>query len=112
MWQLNCSMANTTAEALWIQSLLTELHVPFSTPQLFCDNLSVVSLAYNPVLHARTKHIEPGIHFVREKVTSKALTVQHVPAHEQSADSFTKPLSSSRICKLRSNLNVAPSQPP
>ncbi|PNX94499.1 retrovirus-related Pol polyprotein from transposon TNT 1-94, partial [Trifolium pratense] len=49
------SMANTTADLLWIQSLLHELHVPFHTPTLLCDNLSAVSLAHNPVLHSRTK---------------------------------------------------------
>lgn len=34
------SMATTTAEVLSIQSLLTELGIKFSTPQLYCDNLS------------------------------------------------------------------------
>lgn len=106
-------MANTTAEVLWVWSLLTKLGVSFSTPQLYCDNRSAVSLAHNPVMHARTKHMELDIHFVREKVASKALTVQHVLAHAQLADSFTKPLSSSRFANLRSNLNVStPPQPP
>lgn len=102
-------MTNTTAEVLWIQSLLTELGVPFSTPQLFCDNLSAVSLAHNPVLQARTKHMELDIHFVCKKVDSRALAVQHVPSHAQLADSFIKPLSFSRFCELRSNLNVTDS---
>lgn len=103
-------MANTTVETLWIQSLLRELKVPFSTPQLYCDKLSAVSLAHNPVLHARTKHMELDIHFVRKKVLSKALTVIHVPSADQLADSLTKPLSSSKFNLLRTKLNVVPSQ--
>lgn len=83
------SMAHATAELSWIQSLLTELGVKYTVPILYCDNLSAVSLSHNPVLHARTKHIELDIHFVREKVASKALIVQHVPALDQLADSFT-----------------------
>lgn len=105
-------MAIATAELTWLQSLLNELQVPFQTPTLLCDNLSAVMLTHNPILHARTKHIELDIHFVREKVASKALTVQHVPAANQLADSFTKPISSSLFEVLCSKLKVFASQPP
>jgi histone deacetylase 1/2 len=47
------SMANTTADLVWIQSLLHELQIPLLPPTLLCDNLSVVSLAHNPVLHSK-----------------------------------------------------------
>lgn len=100
------SMANTTSEILWIESLLTELHVPFNTPHLFCDNLSAVSLSHNPILHARTKHMELDIHFLREKVVSKALDVIHVPATGQIADCLTKPLSIAKFIELSDKLKV------
>lgn len=48
------SLAHLTAEILWVQSLLQELKVSASTPQLYCDNQSTVALAHNPVLQART----------------------------------------------------------
>jgi histone deacetylase 1/2 len=100
------SMANTTADLLWIQSLLHELHIPFLPPTLLCDNLSAVSLAHNPVLHSKTKHLGLDIHFVREKVLSKKLQVLHVPASDQLADPLTKPLSSTNFADLRSKLKV------
>jgi len=62
------SLAQASAEILWMQSLLKELRVPIRVPQIYCDNLSAVSLAHNPVLHSRTKHMELDIFFVREKV--------------------------------------------
>jgi hypothetical protein len=99
-------MANTTAELMWIQSLLQELQVPYHTPTLLCDNLSAVSLAHNPILHARTKHIELDIHFVREKVLAKHLNVLHVPASDQLADPLTKPLSLSSFASIRTKLKV------
>jgi hypothetical protein len=99
-------MANTTADLLWIQSLLHELQIPFLPPTLLCDNLSVVSLAHNPVLHSKTKHLELDIHFVREKVLSKKLQGLHVPASDQLADPLTKPLSSTNFADLRSKLKV------
>ena len=46
------SLAQIAAEILWIQTLLTELKVPFSTPIVFCDNQSAVAIAHNLVLHA------------------------------------------------------------
>lgn len=88
------SMAHATAELLWVQSLLQELQISFTRPVLYFDNSSAIALAHNPVLHAHTKHMELDIHFVREKVVSQALHVEHVSAAHQIADVLTKPLSS------------------
>lgn len=100
------SMAHTTTELLWIQSLLQELKVPFRTPTLLWDNLSVVALTHNPILHSRTKHIELDIHFVRERVISKQLQVLHVSSTEQLADLLTKPLSPAKYASIRDKLKV------
>jgi hypothetical protein len=87
--QNNRSLAQVSAEIIWLQSLLKELKIPIKVPHIFCDNLSVVSLAHNPVLHSRTKHMELDIFFVREKVINKSLVVTHVPAQDQWADILT-----------------------
>nr|KYP70937.1 Copia protein [Cajanus cajan] len=100
------SLAQATSEVLWIQTLLHELRVPFSTPTIYCDNQSTVSLAHNPVLHSITKHMEINLFFVREKVLANQLTVQHIPASDQWADALTKPLSSTRFLILRDKLKV------
>lgn len=65
------SLAQSTAEVLWVQTLLAELKVPFTTPAIFCDNQSTIAMAHNLVLHARTKHMEIDLFFVREKVLNK-----------------------------------------
>ena len=73
--------------------LLTELGLSITTtPRVLCDNLSAIYLTVNPILHARTKHIEVDHHFIREKVQNNTITVQHVLGTEQVADVFTKPL--------------------
>nr|KYP75334.1 Copia protein [Cajanus cajan] len=105
------SLALATAEALWIQTLLSELHVSHHTPVVYCDNMSTVALAHNPVLHARTKHMELDLFFVREKVAANSLHVVHVPAIDQYADILTKALSPSRFCELRTKLKLVDSSP-
>jgi len=99
------SLAQTSTELTWIRALLTELRVPFTTPVLYCDNQSAVSIAHNPVFHSRTKHMKIDVFFVREKVLAKQLSVLHIPALDQWAYVLTKPLSS-RFEVLRGKLIV------
>ncbi|XP_062088456.1 uncharacterized mitochondrial protein AtMg00810-like [Humulus lupulus] len=101
------SLANTTVELVWIQSLLAELQVPQThTPTIWCDNKSTVLMSQNPVLHARTKHIELDLYFVREKIINGQLNVRHTPALHQIVDVLTKALSSTRFLLLRDKLSV------
>ena len=105
------SLAHTASELTWLQSLCRELHVTLSTsPVLWCDNIGATCLASNPVAHARTKHIEIDVHFIRDKVLQGTLEVRYVPTEEQTVDIMTKPLALSRfqfhLVKL--NLSTSP----
>lgn len=62
------ALVHTTSKVLWMESLLQELSIPHLPQTLLCDNLSYVMLSHNPILHARIKHVELDIHFVREKL--------------------------------------------
>lgn len=106
------SLAQTTAEVLWVQTLLAELNFSFTTPSIFCDNQSTVAIAHNPVLHARTKHMEIDLFFVRKKVLNKTLADCHILGVDQKVHILTKPLSNSRFLELRSKLNLTASSPP
>lgn len=101
------SLANATSELIWLQSLLQELCVHQSTtPVLWCDNLSTIALSANPVLHYRTKHMELDLYFVRKKVMSRSLSVQHIPSLDQADDVLTKPLSTTSFLRHRLKLHV------
>jgi hypothetical protein len=64
------AVAHAVADCCWVRQLLAELYQPLTTTTVvFCDNVSSVYMASNPVQHRRTKHIEIDIHFVREKVS-------------------------------------------
>ncbi|XP_074303187.1 uncharacterized protein LOC141637580 [Silene latifolia] len=106
-------VANAVAETCWLRNLLFELHVPILRATLvYCDNISAVYLAGNPVQHQRTKHIELDIHFVREKVQVGYVRVLHVPAAYQYADIFTKELPRFLFHRFRSSLSVRPPPAP
>jgi hypothetical protein len=58
------ALANGAAEAIWIDSVLTELVVQRQrTPILWCDNLGATYLTVNLVFHASTKYIEIAFSF-------------------------------------------------
>lgn len=101
------ALADGVAELIWLESLLQELRVPLVIPPIInCDNQSTTQLAANPVLHARTKHVEIDYHFVHQRVVSGLLQVQHVTSEDQLADPLTKALSTNRFLDFRSKLTV------
>jgi len=73
---------------------------------LWCENLGATYLSANPVFHARAKHIEIDVHFVRERVAKKQLQVQLVPSKKQLADAFTKALPTRQFEDFKPNLNL------
>ena len=102
------SLVDISAEITWICSLLGELGMkPKQRPVIWCDNTSAASLASNPVFHARTKHIEIYVHFVREKIANGEQEVRYVLTKEQVADVLTKPLSCDHFIFLRDKLKVS-----
>jgi len=52
-------------------------------------------MTVNPVMHARTKHVEMDYHFVREKVARGQLLTQFVRSKDPLADIHTKTLTTS-----------------
>jgi hypothetical protein len=101
------AIAHASTEILWLQSLLTELGMKSTIPPvLWCDNIGATYLTANPLFHARTKHIEIDVHFVRDLVSTKALTIRFISSKDQVADTFTKPLPTPKFNVLRDTLNV------
>jgi hypothetical protein len=101
------ALANATTELIWVESLLRELGVRLTErPCLWCDNLGATFLSANPVFHARTKHIEIGFHFIRERVARRQLDIKFISSKDQVADGFTKALPAVRLQEFIRNLNL------
>uniref|UniRef100_A0A2N9HHW9 Integrase catalytic domain-containing protein n=1 Tax=Fagus sylvatica TaxID=28930 RepID=A0A2N9HHW9_FAGSY len=102
------ALASASAEVCWLRTLLKDLGIFLSQPPiLWCDNVSALAIASNPVFHARTKHIEVDFHFIRERVLRKDLVVKFVSTTDQLADIFTKSLPTQRFLDLQRNLTVS-----
>ena len=86
-------MAQYICEIMWICQLLMEVCVKTSVPtKLWCDNQVVMHIAFNPVFHERTKHIEINCHFVYEKIQLGLISIGYRKNREQLRDIFKKPL--------------------
>uniref|UniRef100_A0A2N9FKJ8 Integrase catalytic domain-containing protein n=1 Tax=Fagus sylvatica TaxID=28930 RepID=A0A2N9FKJ8_FAGSY len=59
------ALASASAELCWLRTLVKDLGIYlYDPPILWCDNVSALAIASNPVFHARTKHIEVAFHFI------------------------------------------------
>ena len=99
--------AVAACEVAWLRKLLVDLcvEVPHKIV-IYCDNLSSIQLARNPVFHARTKHIEVHYHFIRERVLAGDIDLVYVGTDEQVADIFTKALGAENLRGFRTMLGI------
>ena len=75
------------------RSILTELNFPLTTPSTnFSDNQSAISIAHHPEFHARTKHIDIAVHFLRDHMKKGTLDLYYINTEYNLADIFTKTL--------------------
>jgi hypothetical protein len=94
-------------EVVWLQKPLSDLgQLVDALVVIYCDNISSILLANNPVYHVRTKHIEVHYHFIREKVLAKEIDLIHVNTEDQVASIFTKALGTDKLRKFRKMLGV------
>jgi len=101
------AIANAAAEPIWFKSILHELGLPPQhSPILWCDNIGATYLTSNPKFHARIKHIEINVHFIRDQVYNKELVVKFISSKDQLADALTKLLPPVKFSQVQRNLNV------
>jgi hypothetical protein len=99
--------AIVACEVVWLQKLLSDLEQSMDVPVvIYCDDISSILLANNPIYHARTKHIEVHYHFIREKVLAKEIDLIHVSTEDQVVNIFTKALSIDKLKKFQQMLGI------
>eukprot|EP00253_Pinus_taeda_P005442 PITA_05442 len=101
------ALCAATCEAIWLRRLLKDVGKEKKQPtSIKSDNQSTIKLAYNPVFHKNTKHIDTQFHFVREKIQSTEIAVEYCKTCDNVADIFTKPLARVKFELFRKMLGV------
>jgi hypothetical protein len=68
--------------------------------------MSAISVAKNPVLHSRTKHVEVSYHYLRDNVEKGNIDLIHAPTEKQLANILSKPLDQATFARLRGEFGV------
>jgi hypothetical protein len=103
------ALAHSGTEARWLRNLYTELGFPNSNPLLIrCDNLGAISMAENPFITPRLRHIDLKYHSIRQLVAKKVISIKACCDAEQTADILTKPLPRPKHKQHTSELGVVP----
>jgi hypothetical protein len=73
---------------------------------IYENNQNVIALIKNSQFHARTKHIDIQIHFIREKVIEDFIDLAYVFIDQMIADDLTKSLVRDKFIEFRVVLKI------
>ncbi|WVZ89237.1 hypothetical protein U9M48_035664 [Paspalum notatum var. saurae] len=66
------------SQLLWMKVTLRDFGLKYGKISLLVDSTSAISVAKNPVLHYRTKHIDVRFHFLRDHYEKGDIDLVHV----------------------------------
>src|SRR5437868_5550453 len=73
---------------------------------LLCDNQEAISLANNPMHHAKTKHVDVRLHFIRDHIEKGTFNVEYCSMDNILADIMTKGLAHERHARLMGLIGI------
>jgi hypothetical protein len=87
------ALSEAVKEALWLRQMLNEIEFRMNDPTVVHqDNLSTIAIAMNPIQHQRVKHMDVKVHFLRDHLDKKDVTLLYCPTEDMVADILTKAL--------------------
>jgi hypothetical protein len=96
-------------EIIWWRNLKIQLIYDVEYSQaiiIYDDNLDVIVLIKNSQFHARTKHIDIQIHFIKEKVIEDFIDLIYVSIDQMIIDDLTKSLIRDKFIQFRVALEI------
>jgi len=77
------SAARCCTQLLWMKHQLEDYHINANNIPIYCDNIVVICLSKNPILHSRTKHIEIKHQYIRDYVYKGILDIKFIDTEHQ-----------------------------
>ena len=101
------ALTHASKEALWLQHIIAEVFQPLELPiQIHSDNQSAIAIAYGNQQHARTKHFDIRLYFIRDTIEEDKISIKYLPTEQMVADIFTKALPGPRMKILAQKLGI------
>lgn len=104
------ALATIASDVIQFCRLLEDFGIMSTLPiPIYCDKKSTLALAHNPILYARTKHVEIDFHLIRDQIKKNIISLHHITSQDQPADIFTKSLPVYSFLSLCNKLTVTSS---
>ena len=94
-------------EVVWLQRLCSNMGLVQGAIRIDYDRQSSIFFAKNPTYHSKTKHIDVQYHFVRDMIEDKKVLLVKVDTLKNTADVFTKSVSSEKFSWCRETMGVS-----
>ncbi len=96
-------------EAIWLRNLMIQLTCDAEYSQavmIYENNQNAIVLIKNFQFHARIKHIDIQIHFIREKMIEEFIDLAYVFIDQMIVDDLTKSLARNKFVQFRVALEI------
>ena len=81
------ALTHATKEALWLQHFIMEIFQPLEfLIKIHSDNQSAIAIAYGNQQHARTKHFNIRLYFIRDIIENNEISIKYLPTYQMVAD--------------------------
>jgi hypothetical protein len=94
-------------EALWLRKLLIDLRLDPGAMIIKADNQGAIKVLKNPIMSARSKHIDVMHNFARERVVRNEIKFEYISTNLMLADILTKPVPKAKLDFCRENMGIA-----
>jgi hypothetical protein len=96
-------------EIIWLRNLMTQLTCDVEYSQavmIYENNQNAIVFVKNSQFHARIKHIDIQIHFIRKKVIEGSIDLFYVLTDQMIADGLIKSLTRDKFVQFRAALGI------
>ena len=95
------AISDMSNNILWLRQMLEQMGYVQPATRILEDNVSTIALLTNRVTHRQsTRHVNMRYFFVRDRIRTGEIVVEHVPGILQVADMMTKPLEGTQLRRL------------